>query len=111
MRWPMPANVFPTSAEYFRILPEIILSIAGVLIMLLEAVFTKDEQRKIFGPLSVVALIAALVASIAAAGDPGAAFSGMLIIDGFASFFRVLVAGIGIVAILSSTEYLGREHM
>jgi NADH-quinone oxidoreductase subunit N len=107
----MPANVFPTSAEYFRILPEIILSIAGVLIMLLEAVFTRDEQKKIFGPLSVVALLAAMAAAIAAAADPGAAFSGMLIIDGFASFFRVLVAGIGIVAILSSTEYLGREHM
>ena len=107
----MPANAFPTSAEYFRILPEIILSLAGVLIMLLEAVFTRDDQKKIFGPLSVVALLAAMVASIAAAGDPGAAFSGMLTIDGFASYFRVLVAGIGIVAILSSTEYLRRENM
>jgi NADH-quinone oxidoreductase subunit N len=107
----MPANAFPTSAEYFRVLPEIILSLAGVLIMLLEAVFTRDEQKKIFGPLSIVALIAAMVAAIAAAGDPGAAFSGMLIIDGFASFFRVLVAGIGIVAILSSTAYLQRENM
>ena len=107
----MPANVFPTSAEYFRILPEIILSIAGVLIMLLEAVFTRDEQKKVFGPLSIVALLAAMAAAIAAAGDPGAAFSGMLIIDGFASFFRVLAAGVGIVAILSSTEYLGRERM
>src|ERR1700690_3060643 len=107
----MPANAFPTSAEYFRVLPEIILSLAGVLIMLLEAVFTRDEQKKIVGPLSIVALIAAMVAAIAAAADPGAAFSGMLIIDGFASFFRVLVAGIGIVAILSSTAYLQRENM
>src|SRR6202142_2988395 len=107
----MPANAFPTSAEYFRILPEIILSLAGVLIMLLEAMFTKDEQKKIFGPLSIVALLAAMGAAIAAAGDPGAAFSGMLIIDGFASFFRVLAAGVGIGAILSSTEYLGRERM
>jgi NADH-quinone oxidoreductase subunit N len=107
----MPANVFPTSAEYFRILPEIILTLAGVLLMLLEAVFTRDEQKKIYGPLSVAALIAAMVASIAAAGDPGAAFSGMLIIDGFSSFFRVLLAGIGIVAILSSSGYLWREKM
>src|SRR5229473_3190703 len=107
----MPANVLPTSAEYFRILPEIILSIAGVLIMFLEALFTKDEQRKIFGPLSVVALIAALVGSISAAGNPGAAFSNMLIVDGFASFFRVVVIGVGIVTVLGSTEYLGRERM
>jgi NADH-quinone oxidoreductase subunit N len=107
----MPANVFPTSAEYFRILPEIVLTLAGVLIMFLEAIFTRDDQRKIFGPLSVVALLAALAASVAAAGDPGAAFSNMLIVDGFASFFRVLVIGIGVIAILSSTGYLRREHM
>ena len=107
----MPANVLPTSAEYLRILPEIILSIAGVLIMFLEAVFTDDEQRKIFGPLSVVALIAALVGAVSAGGDPGAAFSNMLIIDGFASFFRAVVIGVGIVTVLGSTEYLGRERM
>ena len=107
----MPANALPTSAEYFRILPEIVLSLAGVLIMLLEAAFTRDEQKKIFAPLAVVALLAAMAAAMAAAGDPGAAFSGMLVIDGFASFFRVLVAAIGIVAVLSSTQYLRRESM
>ena len=107
----MPANVFPASAEYFRILPEIILTLGGVLVMFLEAMFTRDDQRRIFGPLSVAALLAALAASIAAAGDPGAAFSNMLIVDGFASFFRVLVIGIGVVAILSSTGYLRQEHM
>src|SRR5579872_5580461 len=105
----MPANVFPTGVEYFRILPEMILTIAGVIVMFMEAVFTNEEQRKIFAPFSIIALLAALVASISAAGDPGAAFSNMLIIDGFASFFRVLVIGIGVIAILSSTEYLRRE--
>lgn len=107
----MPANAFPTGAEYFRFLPEILLTLAGVAIMLLEAVFTNDDQRKIFGPLSIVALFAALLASISAAGDPGAAFSNMLIIDGFASFFRALVIGIGIIAILSSTGYLRQERI
>lgn len=106
----MPANVFPTGAEYLRFLPETILTIAGVLIMFLEAVFTRDEQKRIFPAFSIVALVAALVASIAAAGDPGSAFSNMLIIDGFGSFFRVLVIGVGILAILSSSEYLDREH-
>src|SRR5579863_29478 len=106
----MPANLFPTGVEYVRILPEMILTIAGVLVMFMEAVFTNDNRRKIFGPFSIVALLAALAASISAAGDPGAAFSNMLIIDGFASFFRVLVIGIGVIAILSSTEYLRREN-
>ena len=107
----MPANAFPTGVEYLRFLPEIILTLGGVLIMLLEAVFTNDDQRKIFGPLSIAVLLAALLASISAAGDPGAAFSNMLIIDGFASFFRALVIVIGILVILSSTGYLRQERM
>src|SRR5580704_13457869 len=105
----MPANLFPTGVEYFRILPEMILTIAGVLVMFMEAVFTNDGQRKIYGPFSIVALLAALVASLSASGEPGAAFSNMLIIDGFASFFRALVIAIGVIAILSSIEYLRRE--
>ena len=106
----MPVNVFPTGAEYFRFLPETILSIAGVLIMFLEAVFTREDQKRIFPAFSIVALVAALLASIAAAGDPGSAFSNMLVIDGFGSFFRVLVLGIGILAVLTSSEYLDRER-
>ena len=79
--------------------------------MFLEAVFTRDDQETIFGPLSVVALFAALWPSLSRPpAIPGAAFSNMLIVDGFASFFRVLVIGIGVIAILSSTEYLTREH-
>jgi NADH-quinone oxidoreductase subunit N len=34
----------------------------------------------------------------------------MLIVDGFATFFRVLVIGVGILTILSSAQYLKREH-
>jgi NADH-quinone oxidoreductase subunit N len=34
----------------------------------------------------------------------------MLIVDGFATFFRVLVIGVGILTIFSSAQYLKREH-
>ncbi len=105
----MPDNFFPTSAEYFRILPEIILTLAGVLIMFLEAVLP-ERLKGIFAPITVAGLAAALLAAIAANGDPGAAFHDMLIIDGFATFFRVLVIAVGILAVFASTEYLRREH-
>ena len=105
----MPGSL-PAGVDYFRFLPETILTIAGVLIMFLEGMFQRDQQRRIFAPLSVIALLAALVASLSAGGDPGPAFSNMLIIDGFASFFRVLVIGIGILVVLSSSEYLNRER-
>jgi NADH-quinone oxidoreductase subunit N len=97
----------PTGAEYARILPEIILTLVGVLIIFLEAVWN-DQQKKVFGAISIIGLVAALAASLSA--DPGAAFSNMLIIDGFAAFFRALVIVVGILAILSSGEYLSRER-
>ena len=37
---------------------------------------------------------------------PGPAFSNLLIVDGFATFFRFLVLAIGIVTVLSSYRYL-----
>jgi len=103
------ASFVPTSAEYFRILPEILLTLFGTLIMLLEAILN-DRQKRIFGPLAVIGLAAALVAAIAANGSPGTAFHNMLIVDGFATFFRVLVIAVGILAVFGSTEYLRREN-
>jgi NADH-quinone oxidoreductase subunit N len=97
----------PTNAEYLRFLPEIILTLTGVLIMFLEAVLG-DKQKSLFGPLSIVGLAAALVA--AATADPGTAFHNMLIVDPFGAFFRVLVIGVGILTVFSSSEYLRREN-
>lgn len=102
--------MMPTTPEYLRFLPEIILTLTGVLIMLLEAVLPRGETKtSIFAPLSIVGLSAALFA--AATADAGSAFHDMLIVDPFGTFFRVLVCGIGILAVFSSSEYLRRENM
>src|SRR5258706_15624006 len=101
-------NYLPSASEYVRILPEIILTFAGLLIMFLEAML-KDSQKRIFAPLSVAALGAALAGAIYANGDQGLAFHNMLIVDGFATFFRVLVIAVGLLAVFCSTEYLRRE--
>jgi NADH-quinone oxidoreductase subunit N len=102
-------SLFPTSAEYFRILPEIILTLFGTLIMLLEAVLP-ERRKNVFAPLTVAGLAVALLAAVWANGDQGPAFHDMLVIDGFATFFRVLVIAVGIFAVFASTEYLYRER-
>ena len=97
----MPVSALPTSAEYFRVLPEIVLTLCGTLIMFLEAVLSEDQKR-VLGPLSIIGLAAALWGAIAAHSDPGPAFHNMLIVDGFATFFRVLVITVGLLAVFSS---------
>ena len=105
----MPTNWMPTPAEYFRFLPEIILTVAGTLLMILDAI-SERRGSPLYGNISLAALIAAGIASIAAFGDPGPAFSEMLQVDGFATFFRVLVIAVGILAVLASYRYLDREN-
>ena len=105
----MPANFLPTSSEYLRVLPEIILTLVGTLIMFFEGVL-QEKRKGIYAPLAVLGLIAALIGSIAAYGDPGPAFQNMLLVDGFATFFRVLVIGVGLLAVFSSTDYLRVEN-
>ncbi len=105
----MPVNYLPAAAEYVRVLPEILLTLVGTLLMFLEAV-TSDNKKGIFAPLSIAGLAAALGGTFAAYSDPGLAFQNMVTVDGFATFFRALVIGVGLLAILSSTDYLRREN-
>jgi NADH-quinone oxidoreductase subunit N len=104
----MPDNFIPTGIDYLRILPEIILTITGLLIMFLEAIL-KDSQKKVFAPLSLLGLVGALAGAIYANGNPGNSFNDMVVVDGFATFFRVLVIGVGILAVFCASEYLHRE--
>src|ERR1700734_3053930 len=105
----MPVNFMPTGTDYFRILPEIIMTVAGTFIMLIEGWLAENKKRNL-SVFTFVAFAAALVAAVAANSIPGLSFSNMLIVDGFATFFRVLVIGVGILSLLSAVQYLKREH-
>src|SRR6202050_3006455 len=105
----MPANFAPSSADYVRILPEIIMTVAGALIMLLEGWLGENKKRNL-SVLTFVAFAAALVSAVAANANPGLSFSNMLIVDGFATFFRGLVIAVGILSLFSAVQYLKREH-
>jgi NADH-quinone oxidoreductase subunit N len=105
----MPVNFAPSGADYLRILPEIIMTVAGALIMLLEGWLGENKKRNL-SVLTFVAFAAALVSAVAANANPGLSFSNMLIVDGFATFFRVLVIAVGILSLFSAVQYLKREH-
>ena len=105
----MPINP-PPGADYIRFLPEIIMTVAGTLILVLQAILPENKPKSSLGHLSLVAFAAALWAAIYANGFQGTAFSAMLIIDGYATFFRALVIVVGILSVLSAYQYLNRER-
>jgi NADH-quinone oxidoreductase subunit N len=105
----MPARfIAPCAAEYARFLPETILAGVATAAMVLEPL-TPPARKKLLGSLTLAGLAAALVAAVAQGRNPGLAFSGMLQVDGFATFFRVLAIVAGILVALCSSSYLRRE--
>ena len=108
----MPNNFIPSAAEYIRILPEIILSIVATFIMVMEAM--RDESRRAAeaGARGFFARIDCRSrGTFAANAQPGAAFQQMMIVDGFATFFRALGDhASGSSAVLCSGQYLRRER-
>jgi NADH-quinone oxidoreductase subunit N len=106
----MPVSVMPPIDDYIRFLPEMILTLAAALIMIFEVLMPEEKPKSSLGHLSIIAMAVALWATIVASTHPGTAFSGMLIVDGYATFFRALVIAVGILTVLCSYQYLNREH-
>ncbi len=103
----MPADLIPSSAEYLRFLPEILLSVFGIVIMMLEAV--SHGKRTYLGVIALAGLVAAFIANTPLVSTPGPAFHDMIAVDGYGSFFRGVVLVVGFLCILSSFSYLERE--
>src|SRR6202789_3472020 len=104
----MLSSFAPGNDDLLRFSPEIILTVAGTLLMVLDPLFAK-RIPKLFGNLSIVAFVLAIAGAAAANNVPGPAFSNLLVVDGFGTFFRFLVLGIGILTVLASYRYLDLE--
>lgn len=101
----------PQHLDYVRVLPEIVLSAFGVILMLLDPMMDDEKSQK---PLSLIALmgtLAGLVATWYMSSLPGLGFSGMVQVDGFSIFFHYLVIGISALIILTSYEYMSVQHI
>jgi NADH-quinone oxidoreductase subunit N len=104
----VPASALPPGVDYLRFLPEIILSAAATLVMILEP-FTGSSKKNALAGLTLAAFLAATAAAVYANGFPGTAFSNLLIVDGFGALFRVLVIVVGALTVFSSNPFLNRE--
>lgn len=94
-----------TTPQVLRILPEVILTVVGVLIMLIEPVLARGKSRKGLGWLAVAGTIAALAASLYQYQlPPGTAYFGTVRTDAFSVFFHVLLCGITLVCLLIALD-------
>jgi NADH-quinone oxidoreductase subunit N len=104
----MPVSPAFNPQDALRFLPEIILTVMGTLLMVLDPVIHKRSSNA-FGHISLLALLLALGGTVYSYGVAGPAFGGMLMVDGFATFFRVLVIVVGILTVFPSYRFLARQ--
>jgi len=101
----------PTGAEYMRILPELILSLFGMIIMVVDPLLDEERSHKSLGAIGLAGMLAALASTWWMAQYPGTAFWNMVRVDGFSVFFHVLVIAIGAIVTLSSYEYMAVQRI
>ena len=101
----MPAGF--SALDFYYILPELVLT-AGAMLVLMLSVFTPRNDTLLLG-VSVATVAATLLAVSSFAGLDVAASAGLLAIDSFAAFFKVIVLLSAVVTLLMSAPYLRVE--
>jgi NADH-quinone oxidoreductase subunit N len=108
---PAYSRILPQSADYVRVLPEIVLSIFGMIVMLVEPLLEDKKSQKVLGGIALLGTFASLGATWFMAQNTGLAFWDTVQIDGFSVFFHVLVIAIAAVVILTSYEYMSVQRI
>jgi NADH-quinone oxidoreductase subunit N len=95
------------------IAPELIIGIAGVIVMMVDA-FARREQRWLTGSLSIVSLLAAFVMSVwlwTAWPAQRSAFNGMIVLDELRLSFTLIFLIVALLTILISSIWLETEKL
>jgi NADH-quinone oxidoreductase subunit N len=99
----------PINPNYWAIAPEIITSVTGVLLMLVDAL-QKKGGRKLNAPVALAGLVLALIAVFRLDGG-GSYFYGMVVTDSIRYFFSITILIVAIVAVLMASQFVRDEGL
>ncbi len=97
--------------NYVQILPELVLSVFGIVVMMLDPLLPEKNDRRSLGWLSFAGLLVAIAASIYQTTAQGTGWFGMVRVDAFSIFFHVLIGAISALVVLSSLDYLDAQKL
>jgi NADH-quinone oxidoreductase subunit N len=92
--------------DYIRILPELVLSLFGMLVMFLDPLLASERRARVLGVIAFLGSLAALAATVCQSRYAGPAFWNSVRVDSFSVFFHLVVIAAAAVIILASFEYL-----
>jgi NADH-quinone oxidoreductase subunit N len=97
-----------SATNYAHMLPEIIVALTGAAILIVDLI--KPAERRgapYLAYLGIAGLGLAGVSVASLAGTSATLFSGIYVVDGLATFFKILFLAIGILVLLLSVDSLG----
>ena len=101
----MPPGI--SLSDFYYILPELVLT-AGALVLLVADVLMPRRHAALAG-VAVAALVATAVAVLQFRGVRVEVAHGLMAVDGFGTFFKLLFIGAAILTVLMSVRYLEVE--
>ncbi len=108
---PALLQTIPQSVDYIRILPELVLSAFGIVVMLLDPIVDERTSQRFLGLIALAGALFGIAATWYMSQSPGLAFSNMIRVDSFSVFFHFLVIAIAAVVILTSYEYMAVQQI
>src|SRR5262245_28425688 len=102
-------NLENLNINYWAIAPEIITSLTGVLLMLVDAL-QKKVERKLNALVALIGIVLALL-SVFRLGDVGSYFGGMVVTDQIRVFFSVTILIVAIIATLLASQFVRDEGL
>src|SRR5258706_4558676 len=99
---PAFSRTLPQSADYVRILPEIVLSVFGMIVMVLEPLLDEEKSQKVLGMIALAGTLAGVGATWVIGPSPGRALLDMVEMGGVSAFFHRLVISIAPVVVFGS---------
>src|SRR5688500_6072051 len=106
-------QVANTDVNLTLILPELIVALAGVIVMIVDA-FSSPRQRLVTGTLSLLAMLTAAAATIwlwVARPLTASAFNGMIVLDEFRLSFTMIFIVVAILTLLIATIWIETESL
>jgi len=97
--------------DYIRILPELVLSVFGIIIMMIDPLIPERGSKKPLGILAIIGALAGLAATAFQTGFYGNAFYNTIRVDTFSVFFHVVMLLIALVVLLTSLDYLDVQQI
>ena len=101
----MPAGL--SIDDFYYVLPEIVLTFGALVLLLVDLILPKRDGA-IFG-VAIATLLATAAAVLSFAGVNVTASAGLLAIDGFATFFKLVFILSAVMTVLMSGSYLRVE--